>query len=443
MELKLLHFSDIHFKNFGEKDHLDGDADIRGELEFDLENVIRENGSVNAILISGDIAFSGKEDEYDKATEWLKHICNLSGCENENVFPVPGNHDIERRKIGVMLKTTQEKFKNLRNRTYIDSELNKYLFNDPDLTALLSPLENYYNFAQKYDAIPHKNYFYWEKDLTIDNATLRIRGMNSTLISNESDDEHESKLILGSHQTTLKREKGIVYLTICHHPTQWLYDGDDVENDLVARARIQLFGHKHIFRFTKINNSLRLSAGALHPSRQESGWEPRYNMLGISIFEKEKKKYLKVRIWERIWDNDNKKFVAKYVEGGEKYSEETLELDEQESQILQLNEEDMDPKKPEKKEEKIEQIDLTKPDPVRKLAYLFFELPYHNRMKIATELKLIEDSDEHLNPILRSQNYFKKAMVKNLLRELWDQVALYNIAIKSNTNPFKDPEENK
>jgi len=437
MELKLLHLSDIHFQHFGTCDHLDSDDDIRNELKFDLEKVVAKNGSINAILISGDIAFSAKEDEYLKASEWLNTICNLCNCLEENVLPVPGNHDIEWEEIGVMLNTTHEHFKTLRNRTIIDSELRKFLIKDRDLNSLLSPFRNFYNFAQKYNAIPLPNSLYWEKDLLIDKVKLRIRGMNSSIISNKKDDEHYSKLILGSHQTTLKREKGMIYLTLCHHPTQWLYDGDGAEEDLIARSRIQLFGHKHIFNVTRINNSIKLSAGALHPSREENGWEPRYNMLGVSIFEHKGQIYLKVRIWERIWDDTIKKFVAKYNTNGLEYNDYEIELDEQERQLMQNEEVNMENEKNDEMQGEIEQIDLTKPNPVRKIAYMFFDLPFHKRIKIANTLNLIEDIDENLNPIQQSQKFLKKAIDERKLADLWEQVAIFNTELSELINPFK------
>lgn len=442
MELKLLHLSDIHFQYHQNLEHLDLDDDIRTELEIDLEQSVSEVGSINAILISGDIAYSGKSEEYAKAADWIKHICTLCGCEEENVLPVPGNHDIDRDVIGAMLSATHEKFIKLFERNQIDLELLKYLSKDEDLRSLLNPLENYFKFAQKYNALPPKNSFFWEKDLSIDNFKLRIRGMNSAIISNKNDDELKSKLILGSHQTTLKREKGIIYLTLCHHPTQWLYDGNEAEDDLNARAKVQLYGHKHIFKVTEIDNSLRLSAGALHPSRMETGWEPRYNIIGISIFENGQEKYLKVKIWERVWNSSKKKFLPKSSSSEKEFSEHDLKLNEQEGKALLSKEGIMEPKKPDKKKDDIEQINLNQPNPLRKLAYMFFDLPFHVRIRIASELELIEDLDENLSTIQQSQKYFKTAIELNLLNKLWEMVAIEKPEINEIINPFTTKEEN-
>lgn len=437
MELKLLHLSDIHFQHLGKNDHLDSDDDIRNELEIDLGKIVSANGAINAILISGDIAFSAKEEEYIKATNWLKKICGICNCGEENVFPVPGNHDLERGKIGNMLRTTHKSFKELKNRVKIDAELKKYLLNDSDFNSLQIPLENYYNFAQKFNAIPENNSLFWEKELAIENLRLRVRGMNSAIVSNDEDNEYTSKLILGSHQTTLKREKGVFYLTLCHHPPQWLYDGDESEADLVARARVQLYGHKHIFKITKINNSIKLSAGAVHPSRAENGWQPRYNILGISIFDKGNKKYLKVRIWERIWDDSHKKFKPNFTAAGSEFSEYVLKLDDQEGQPSLDKETNMEQCNTIDKSDVVEQVDFSKPNPLRKIAYSYFDLPFHTRIKIASTLNLIEDKDENLNAIQQSQKFLKKAIEDSKLEDLWEQVASINPELKTLANPFK------
>ena len=65
MSLRFLHISDIHFQKYdGDKIHLDLDADIQNEVELDLISFCKDNGAINAVLIGGDIAFSGKVEEY-------------------------------------------------------------------------------------------------------------------------------------------------------------------------------------------------------------------------------------------------------------------------------------------------------------------------------------------------------------------------------------------
>jgi hypothetical protein len=85
----------------------------------------------------------------------------------------------------------------------------------------------------------------------------------------------------------------------------------------------------------------------------------------------------------------------------------------------------------------VEVIDVNKPDPVRKLAYLFLGLPYHKKIQIASELKLIEDSDKDLNDIQKSQAYFFRAKERNFFGQLWDKVVENSSDKIEMINPFK------
>jgi hypothetical protein len=72
-------------------------------------------------------------------------------------------------------------------------------------------------------------------------------------------------------------------MVICHHPFDWLLDGDDVEDALNRRATFQLFGHKHRQRVQREADFVRWGAGAVNPSRGERQYEPGYNLIRIGV----------------------------------------------------------------------------------------------------------------------------------------------------------------
>jgi predicted MPP superfamily phosphohydrolase len=131
MALKILHLSDIHFYSFGDNEHLDLDFDLRNELERDLTRLMDSIKAIDVVLIGGDIAFSGKKEEYEKASVWIKSICKITNCKEENVLVVPGNHDIKRNTINPLLKKLQETIKNSQNQGEINKELSIFL-SDPN-----------------------------------------------------------------------------------------------------------------------------------------------------------------------------------------------------------------------------------------------------------------------------------------------------------------------
>ncbi|WP_184547204.1 metallophosphoesterase [Mucilaginibacter sp. FT3.2] len=435
MGLKLLHISDIHFRSFRNNSYLDLDKDIQNELEFDLRELKADFGKIDLILIGGDIAFSGSEEEYKVADDWIKKICEITECDQENVLTVPGNHDVDRSKLSAILMDAHQQLKQLKSRNDIDKKIGQYVVDKESAKTLLSPLTNYNNFAQKYGSIPQgDNILYWTKDVLLDNSILRIRGVNSALVSDSGDDESTSKLLLGSHQSNITRDIGVVNLVLCHHPPQWLIDGDEVQNDFNARTRIQLFGHKHSFGREVINNCcLVLAAGAMQPSRNEQGWEPRYNIIELSIPSVMQDHLLNVKLFKRVWKKGKKKFVADDVDGNGNFEEHNLQLDKHEIP------ENIIAKHEVIKELKIAPmaepvINTNSPDPKRRLAFLFLGLPYHLKLKIAFDLGLIDDMDKDLNEIEKTQAYFKRASERSLLKELWEQVA--QIINLKTTNPF-------
>lgn len=437
MGLKILHISDIHFKDFKDFKYLDLDRDIQSEIEHDLDNLKSDYENIDVILIGGDIAFSGKTEEYVQADQWIKKVCEITGCTEENVLMVPGNHDVDRSKINPILESLHVTFKSLKKRPGIDYKISKFVQDEESAAILLSPFHNYRTFAQKYGSLPEENLLYWEKDFNIDNCVLRVRGVNSALISNETDDEHTSKLILGSHQSSIQRQNGVINLVLCHHPPQWLYDGDEVARDLNSRARIQLFGHKHSFSADIHNNSLILSAGAMQPSRGESDWEPRYNIIDLQIEELDGSRHLQVKLYERKWDKKEQVFDAVYSKEREIFKIYNLKLSDNELKgcVQAVKNEEVNDKESETIAMAENVIDPAVPDPKRKLAYLFLSLTYHTKLKIAVKFGLIEDSDSDLEEIKKTQLYFKRAEEKGILSELWDEVMLHSLT--KITNPFK------
>lgn len=442
MSLKLLHLSDIHFQKYTEDKLLDLDENLRREIEYDLELIKGSVGKIDLILVSGDIAYSGNENEYAKALKWLEKICSIVGCERENVLTVPGNHDVKRDEVDPLLEAAQQRFKKLPVNE-IDQELKRYIENSTSWNHIQGPLSNYLQFAQTFGATPNKNSLFWEKDFPIRDCVLRIRGMNSTIISNKYDDKNSSKLILGNHQSTIIREKGVIYLTMCHHPPQWLCDCDSTEQNLV-RARIQLFGHKHVFSRHVVGDSLLISAGAVHPDRNDIFWEPRYNVIELDIDINDSNKFLHVRLWKRIWKRDTQKFSSECTEEGSFYEDIKLRLDNIESSpIISTKKQDEKPMivamtgTNNKELNEIERIDTSIPNPKRKLAYMFLGLSYPKRTEIAFSLNLIEESDRNMSDFEKSRAYFLRADEKMILSQLWDKIIPYFPELKSVDNPFK------
>lgn len=448
MSLKFLHISDIHFKSFNGKDYLDRDVEIRNELEIDLQNLVKEVGNIDAVLVGGDVAFGGRQAEYDIADAWLQRICQYAGCDPSNVLTVPGNHDIDRNNICPAVSDIQEAFKALKTREQIDQKLQKYLQGTDPNALLLKPLGGYFNFAQKFGTAPTTNPLYWEKDFQIGAYTLRVRGINSAIVSNSGDNDTTAKLLVGTLQTQLLRQDKVLYMVLCHHPPDWLIDGEATEKDFIAKAKIHLYGHKHSFKANKIDETVRLSAGAMQPVRAEQEWEPRYNIIELDI-EASTLDSLLVKVWKRKWNKSNSTFIADFTDQGEKSVLYKLAIDsliketrpstsvQAISAPVELEEKKEEPILA-MEEKKIEKIDPKHPDRLRKITYMFLGLPYHKKVEVASVLQLIEDSDSGLSELKKSELYITRAISQDKLAVLWDKIVEMHPEKNNEPNPFKN-----
>src|SRR5205823_4528909 len=95
-DLVFAHLSDIHFREGQVGDIHDADADLRNELERDLRRLRSKVPRFDGIVVSGDIAFSGQEEEYAYARSWLERIRELLACPPSGMMVTPGNHDVRR-----------------------------------------------------------------------------------------------------------------------------------------------------------------------------------------------------------------------------------------------------------------------------------------------------------------------------------------------------------
>lgn len=447
-KLILVHLSDIHFSKSSGGVY-DPDKSLRKELENDAVEVRKIIGNADGVMVTGDIAFSGKEDEYKVARDWLYELCeNKIGCCFENVWVTPGNHDVDRDVIGnsPFLKRLHASLRSCKIED-IDTNI-KELMEDTQAGLLFSPVESYNRFALRFGCDINPRSPYWQDDLILnDGSTLRLRGMNSTLVSNDLDDKSGNKLILGSFQANFWRETGVCYLTLCHHPPDWFCDWELIELRLNAYARIQLFGHKHKQALRQINSTVGIVAGAVHPVPGDPNWQPRYNWLTISVTGEHDNRLLNLQVYPRVWSPEEQLFKADYDHSGSEWRSYSLPLENwsppSRGDDVETSGADEEPDLQSKRESAIDE--MSKPEikrstmmnPVRRLAYRFFTLPYHLIIKIAQELELLEDQDQGQPDQEKLKRFLQRAGEKDILPQLWDAVEKCHGSGNTLDNPFR------
>jgi GTPase-associated adaptor domain/Calcineurin-like phosphoesterase len=447
----LAHISDIHFrKKLPGSDLYGPDDDLRHEMKRDLGSMTNRLGALHGILVTGDVAFAGDSEDYKRADTWLRETSEATGCPEQQIRVISGNHDVKRGAIekSIYLRKAHESLRKLATAekwAELDSEIEIYL-NDPAIPELLySPLDEYNKFATKFLSNFSRKQPYWTWDILLnDRSTLRIRGLNSALISSKSDNLGDNKLVLGQLFTALKREDGVEHMILCHHPPQWIWDQDPVEGYFNTRARIQLFGHKHVQKISEQTHggftSLKVHAGALNPDPGQAAYLPRYNCIQLRILNEGKKRKLGITIHSRAWDAEQTKFD----DAANACHKCTIELESWnpapvEAEALLADLSTSDPLKTVSDPLNIVANDPTKSRALsapRRLAYRFLALSYPHQQEIATSLNLLEESDKGLPDIELFQRVFRRAAERSQLAEMWKRVESLHGESKDTINPF-------
>lgn len=152
--LLILHFSDIHFRKSEISTAQDPNFHLRSELVRDVVRQSKLLGTPDAIIISGDIAFAGDQDEFEFATEWLRTLCDACGSSMQSVFVVPGNHDVVRELADQeLVQLIHGQIKRASDPT---AEIAKYLGNPAVSRLLYQSLDNFNQFAFQFlcDLLP-------------------------------------------------------------------------------------------------------------------------------------------------------------------------------------------------------------------------------------------------------------------------------------------------
>lgn len=334
--IRILQISDIHWtkrKNW--------DADFPGmkaRFLVDLKDYHKAKGSIDYVFVCGDVAFKGAKDEYDEAKEYIEKICKIVGCKDEQVFVVPGNHDLNRKAAGANIREMMNAALSCegRNKDFFDESILK----TTNLKeSAYRAFEHYYEFSTRYlcqeavmgkclqsngeEAITDDDKLYYHERLAKKEGTFNIsvRGVNTALNCDEWDYNDEKN---EGHRQFLPRrayvmdevKKQEIRIILGHHPLEFLTNKEEIEQYLNNHYHIQFFGHVHEQKVHEKNrlegNFVRVYSGAFDPPKDKKAperYKPIYNLVEI---EQKDEGHIQVRGESQIWETN--RFV-KYDEG--------------------------------------------------------------------------------------------------------------------------------
>lgn len=267
-----LHISDLHFR----ESRLYDSTVVTDSLLDDISSRVKiapELSQIDFVFVTGDIAFSGKTEEYVLAQRFLNELIRITGVSKKQVFLIPGNHDVDRTQIS-------EESRNILSKLGSRHAVNELLENPIDRATIMKRFENYGRFFNEYfgkEPLFDVDHYYYVEKRAVADKSIAVLGLNSAWAS--SSDQDQLNLFLGERQVrqAIRHPDSLsadVRIVLMHHSFDWLrdFDADNCEPLLLDKGNIVLHGHLHrtsiIHRQTPNRNSILIGAGASYETRE-------------------------------------------------------------------------------------------------------------------------------------------------------------------------------
>lgn len=298
----ILHLSDLHF------DKQEQAILWSNQLAQDLKNELNIQ-SLDALILSGDIANKSTDEEYHVAQEFLAFFCQDFPLKPEQIIIVPGNHDLNWQE-------SESAYTPVRRKDYDGRKININGENKPDPNYAIDDGSAYVEkqdedkykqrfvyFSNFYKEIKKKPYpLEHEKQYVIDYFPIQkvlILGLNSAW---QLDHHYKSRASINMNALSnalaeIRRNSdygNCLKIAVWHHPLDSEYDDritdkGFMEQLAVAGFRLFLHGHIHkaetsLYRYDMSKNGRKLDricAGTFGAPTRElvRGYPWQYNLL--------------------------------------------------------------------------------------------------------------------------------------------------------------------
>jgi len=238
--MKILHLSDIHFGRNYEcydiKDKFDNKEKILDELINCIAKL--DNLKPEHIVVTGDIAWNGKKNEFDEAYQWFKRLLDTTGLTGKDITICVGNHDVNRAYASLDTDFNDNSIKEIDD-----------IYDYKNVHKMEAPIYEYDNFCERLGVEPFAypcndkleySYSLGYKDVRFSSGnTIRFVSFNTALLSFMSSSKISSdKMWIGQKQVKSLMKYGIipnsdVHYTVAlfHHAERFLHPNEICEYD--------------------------------------------------------------------------------------------------------------------------------------------------------------------------------------------------------------------
>jgi predicted MPP superfamily phosphohydrolase len=258
--LTWLHISDLHMRADGGSKQWTQQATL-DEFLRDLPQRLSEwNLRPDYLFFTGDISFSGHQEEYDQVHLFIQELMNRLP-KRPALFMVPGNHDITWSAVD----TAQEK--RVRKHVNETDRVSSLLLDKDKATAAMRDYvflrqKSFFEFTQLVTDFgqpitTEQSYFFSTTQLHR-GVNLGIAGLNSSWLSTAKKkkggndlDPDLGRLALGEHQIQTSGNalsNADIKIALLHHPpmSDWFREFDqETQSELLTDFDFVLRGHEH------------------------------------------------------------------------------------------------------------------------------------------------------------------------------------------------------
>lgn len=244
-EIAWLQVSDVHIR---QRDEWSQDVVLRAMAD----SIRKRRGqglALDFILATGDLAFSGKQDEYELVKHFFDELVSASGVPKERIFCIPGNHDVNRDRQKLCFQGTRSA---LTSPNAVDPVLAP---NNDDLATLTQRQEAYRAFQTTYFGGQVRTVtsdgLAYVSSLAIDDVVIAIVGLNSAWLAEGGDADH-GNLLIGERQVinafdAADKLDAHIVIGMAHHPLHLLrdFDRNAATRHITKRCDFYHCGHLH------------------------------------------------------------------------------------------------------------------------------------------------------------------------------------------------------
>jgi tetratricopeptide (TPR) repeat protein/predicted phosphodiesterase len=241
--LTWLHLSDWHQK----RNEFDRQVVLKALLK-DIRERERINPclqKIDFVIFSGDIAFSGKAEEYQTAKdEFFKPLLDLCRLTAKQLFIVPGNHDLDIDEFEFLPHELTEPLVS-------EAKVQHWLTDDRRKSHLLGPFRAFSSFVKDYTGQEQADYINVRR-MPIGDREVALLGLNSAWMCGRNKAQIGDKgfVIVGEpqiHSALDEIADADLKIAVLHHPFDWLteFDFNRIETRLLQGCDFILRGHQH------------------------------------------------------------------------------------------------------------------------------------------------------------------------------------------------------